>query len=65
MGSLVDIACSLEPLIREHAEVIEQGRMPPPLVDALHDAGVFSRASGSRSSIPSGLSASGSVAAGA
>jgi indole-3-acetate monooxygenase len=41
VGSLVDIARSLEPLIREHAEVIEQGRMPPPLVDALHDAGVF------------------------
>jgi alkylation response protein AidB-like acyl-CoA dehydrogenase len=41
VGSLVDIAHSLEPLIREHAEVIEQGRMPPPLVDALHDAGVF------------------------
>jgi len=41
VGSLVDIARSLEPLIREHAEVIEQGRMPPPLIDALHDAGVF------------------------
>jgi indole-3-acetate monooxygenase len=41
VGSLVDIARSLEPLIREHAEVVEQGRMPPPLVDALHDAGVF------------------------
>jgi indole-3-acetate monooxygenase len=41
VGSLIDIARSLEPLIREHAEVIEQGRMPPPLVDALHDAGVF------------------------
>jgi indole-3-acetate monooxygenase len=41
VGSLVDIARSLEPLIRDHAEVIEQGRMPPPLVDALHDAGVF------------------------
>jgi indole-3-acetate monooxygenase len=41
VGSLIDIACSLEPLIREHAEAIEQGRMPPPLVEALHDAGVF------------------------
>ena len=41
MGSLVDVARSLEPLIREHAEVIEQARMPAPLVDALHDAGVF------------------------
>ncbi len=39
--SLVDIARSLEPLIREHAEAIEEGRMPPPLVDALHDAGFF------------------------
>ena len=39
--SLVDIARSLEPLIREHAEAIEEGRMPPPLVDALHDAGIF------------------------
>ena len=41
MGSLVDVARSLEPLIREHAEVIEQARMPAPLVDALHDVGVF------------------------
>jgi len=41
VGSLVDVARSLEPLIREHAEVIEQARMPAPLVDALHDAGVF------------------------
>lgn len=39
--SLVDIARSLEPLIREHAEVLEEGRIPPPLVEALHDAGVF------------------------
>src|SRR5215468_1999997 len=39
--SLVGIARSLEPLIREHAEVIEEGRIPPSLVDALHDAGVF------------------------
>jgi len=39
--SLVDIARSLEPLIREHAKDLEEGRMPPPLVDALHDAGVF------------------------
>ena len=41
MGSLVDIAHSLEPLIREHAEALEEGRFPPPLVDALHEAGVF------------------------
>ena len=39
--SLVDIARSLEPLIREHAKDLEEGRMPSPLVDALHDAGVF------------------------
>ena len=41
MGSLTDIARSLEPLIREHAEALEEGRFPPPLVDALHEAGVF------------------------
>jgi len=41
VGSLVDIAHSLEPLIREHAEALEEGRFPPPLVDALHEAGVF------------------------
>jgi len=41
VGSPVDVARSLEPLIREYAEVIEQARMPAPLVDALHDAGVF------------------------
>ena len=39
--SLVDIARSLEPLIREHAEVLEEGRIPPPLVEALYHAGVF------------------------
>ena len=39
--SLVDIARSLEPLIREHAAALEQARIPPPLVDALYDAGVF------------------------
>jgi indole-3-acetate monooxygenase len=39
--SLVDIARSLEPLIREHAAALEEGRMPPPLVDALYEAGVF------------------------
>jgi hypothetical protein len=36
-----DIARALEPLIREHAAAIEEGRVPPPLVDALYDAGVF------------------------
>jgi indole-3-acetate monooxygenase len=39
--SLIDIARSLEPLVREHAEVLEEGRIPPPLVEALYDAGVF------------------------
>jgi indole-3-acetate monooxygenase len=39
--SLVDIARSLEPVIREHAEALEEARIPLPLVDALHDAGVF------------------------
>ncbi len=39
--SLIDIARSFEPLIREHAPALEQGRIPPPLVDALYDAGVF------------------------
>lgn len=40
-ASLVDIAHGLEPLIREHAAALEQGRIPPPLVAALYDAGVF------------------------
>ncbi|HEX7161858.1 MAG TPA: acyl-CoA dehydrogenase family protein [Trebonia sp.] len=40
-ASLVDIARSLEPLIREHAAALEEGRIPPPLVTALYDAGVF------------------------
>jgi indole-3-acetate monooxygenase len=40
-GSLIDIAHSLEPLIREHADALEEGRIPPPLVAALDDAGVF------------------------
>jgi alkylation response protein AidB-like acyl-CoA dehydrogenase len=39
--SLLDIARSLEPLIREHAEALEEGRIPPPLVAAFYDAGVF------------------------
>jgi indole-3-acetate monooxygenase len=41
VADLIDIARSLEPLIREHAEVLEDGRVPPPLVEALYDAGVF------------------------
>ena len=40
-ASLIDIARGLEPLIRAHAEALEQGRIPPPLVEALYDAGVF------------------------
>ena len=39
--SLVDIAHRLEPLIREHAAALEQGSIPPPLVEALYDVGVF------------------------
>jgi indole-3-acetate monooxygenase len=39
--SLVGIARSLEPLIREHADALDEGRIPPPLVDALYEAGVF------------------------
>jgi indole-3-acetate monooxygenase len=39
--SLIDIAHSLEPLIREHAAALERGSIPPPLVEALYDAGVF------------------------
>lgn len=40
-ASLTDIARGLEPLIRKHADDLEQGRIPPPLVEALYDAGVF------------------------
>jgi alkylation response protein AidB-like acyl-CoA dehydrogenase len=39
--ALIDIARSLEPLIREHAQALEEGRIPPPLAEALYDAGVF------------------------
>jgi indole-3-acetate monooxygenase len=40
--SLLDIARSLEPLIREHAQALdEEGRIPPELVTALYDTGVF------------------------
>jgi indole-3-acetate monooxygenase len=39
--ALVDIARFLEPLIRTHAEELDQGRIPPPLVEALYDTGVF------------------------
>jgi alkylation response protein AidB-like acyl-CoA dehydrogenase len=40
-ASLVAIARSLEPLIREHAQAVEEGRIPPALVAALYDSGVF------------------------
>jgi alkylation response protein AidB-like acyl-CoA dehydrogenase len=40
-ASLASIARSLEPLIREHAQAIEDGRVPQELVDALYDTGVF------------------------
>jgi alkylation response protein AidB-like acyl-CoA dehydrogenase len=40
-ASLVEIARSLEPLIREHAGELEDRRVPPRLVAALYDAGVF------------------------
>jgi len=39
--ALIDIAGSLQPLIRAHAAALEQGRIPPPLVEALYDTGVF------------------------
>jgi len=40
-ASLRTIARSLEPLIRESAESLEQGRIPAALVEALYDRGVF------------------------
>jgi len=40
-GSLIDIAHSLEPVIRQHAQALEDGHIPPSLVDALYEAGVF------------------------
>jgi indole-3-acetate monooxygenase len=40
-ASLIDIARSLEPLIREHAAALADGRIPPPLVAAFYDTGVF------------------------
>src|SRR6185312_5595703 len=40
-ASLVDIARSLEPLIREHAATLEDRHIPRPLVEALYDTGVF------------------------
>jgi alkylation response protein AidB-like acyl-CoA dehydrogenase len=40
-AALAGVARSLEPVIREHAAALEDRRIPPGLVDALHDAGVF------------------------
>src|SRR6185312_10305874 len=40
-ASLMDIARSLEPLIREHAVALEDRHIPRPLVEALYDTGVF------------------------
>jgi alkylation response protein AidB-like acyl-CoA dehydrogenase len=40
-ASLGRLARSLEPLIREHAQAVEEGRVPPELVAALYDSGVF------------------------
>jgi alkylation response protein AidB-like acyl-CoA dehydrogenase len=40
-ASLAGLARSLEPLIREHAQAVEEGRIPPALVAALYDSGVF------------------------
>jgi alkylation response protein AidB-like acyl-CoA dehydrogenase len=40
-ASLIGIARSLEPLIREHAQALEERRIPAALVEALYDAGVF------------------------
>ena len=40
-ASLTEIARSLEPLIREHAQALEERRVPRALVEALYDAGVF------------------------
>lgn len=42
MTAILDRARSLSPLIEEHAERAERERtLPPPLVDAIHEAGLF------------------------
>jgi alkylation response protein AidB-like acyl-CoA dehydrogenase len=38
---LIDIAHSLEPLVRAHAQALDEGHIPPELAAALYDAGVF------------------------
>jgi alkylation response protein AidB-like acyl-CoA dehydrogenase len=40
-ASMAEIARSLEPLIRAHGPSVEAGRIPPPLVEAMYDHGVF------------------------
>ena len=40
-ASLAGLARSLEPLIRKHAQAVEEGRVPEELVAALYDSGVF------------------------
>ena len=40
-ASLLEVAHSLEPLIREHAAALDDRRIPAPLVEALYDTGVF------------------------
>jgi alkylation response protein AidB-like acyl-CoA dehydrogenase len=40
-AALIAISRSLEPLIREHAEALEEGRIPRALVEAFYDTGVF------------------------
>jgi len=40
-ASLIAIARSLEPLIREHANALEEGHIPPALAAAFYDSGVF------------------------
>jgi alkylation response protein AidB-like acyl-CoA dehydrogenase len=38
---LLDIAHQLTPLIQEHAQALDEGRIPAPLVDGLYEAGIF------------------------
>jgi indole-3-acetate monooxygenase len=40
-ASLAGVARSLEPLIREHEQAVEEGHVPSALVEALYDSGVF------------------------
>jgi alkylation response protein AidB-like acyl-CoA dehydrogenase len=40
-AALAAIGRALEPVIREHGPAVEAGEIPVPLVEAMHDAGVF------------------------